>query len=505
MTSLNHHFEGQTAGGLLPRLMQGVLDKGEEVGSRNGRAAELINTQVVIHNPVFREILTPGRKADVFAQIAETCWVLSGRDDIRWLAEYLPRAPDFSDDGFTWSGAYGPRIRDMRGVDQLAYVVDTLRADPMSRQAVVQIYDAMRDTMPDLKDRPCNTQLQFFSRLGQLHLTVTVRSNDLMWGWSGINAFEWSTMQEIVARMLGIDVGTLTFNIGSLHLYGQHWEKARRISRESVPASNPAESVYQPFDPHHTIKSVRDLNNLLEQWFDWEQQCRTGNFTGPLHIKEPLFRSWAHAIAYYWSGDERWLQDIGNTRLALAIAASPLTGARATRAASLNPVAPPTPTGPSSDAVAAFGAYVKKLHAIKDASYGDSWKKRGEQLSILANIARKVDRMGQDDEFESSADTVLDLWVYLNKYILWLKDLPQGPEQVDPALDAQLNTVPLSTSQAMRETHIREQFEEYLDEMDDMSPMGKISQLRSLATKVAPLARDLWIEELGEQGEPCDD
>jgi hypothetical protein len=49
----------------------------------------------------------------------------------------------------------------------------------------------------------CYTQLQFQSRLGALHLSVTVRSNDVMWGWSGIIAFVWSTIQEVVEHLLG--------------------------------------------------------------------------------------------------------------------------------------------------------------------------------------------------------------------------------------------------------------------------------------------------------------
>jgi thymidylate synthase len=53
----------------------------------------------------------PGRNNNVFAQLAETAWVLAGRNDLAFLGHYLPRVADFSDDGRTWRGAYGPRIR----------------------------------------------------------------------------------------------------------------------------------------------------------------------------------------------------------------------------------------------------------------------------------------------------------------------------------------------------------------------------------------------------------
>jgi hypothetical protein len=36
-----------------------------------------------------------------------------------------------------------------------------------------------------------------------------------------------------------------------------------------------------------------------------------------------------------------------------------------------------------------FREAVRRLHRAKDAGYRDAWKRRGEAISILANIARK--------------------------------------------------------------------------------------------------------------------
>jgi hypothetical protein len=65
----------------------------------------------------------------------------------------------------------------------------------------------------------------------------------------------------------------------------------------------------------------------------------------------------------------------------------------------------------------------------KDASCRDAWKKRGEVISILANIARKVDRLtyvldgGPTTADESLRDTAIDLMVYGLKYQTYLADL----------------------------------------------------------------------------------
>jgi hypothetical protein len=71
---------------------------------------------------------------------------------------------------------------------------------------------------------------------------------------------------------------------------------------------------------------------------------------------------------------------------------------------------------------------VRLLHRRKDAAYRGAWKKRGETLSILANIARKVDRLeyafdgAPATQDESLFDTAVDLLIYALKYQTYLAD-----------------------------------------------------------------------------------
>lgn len=502
---MNRYFAGPTVNQVLPVVLRDLLANGHEVGSRNGRVKEMLNAKIMLEAPDQREVLCLNRGANVFAQIAETMWVLRGRGDIGWLSAYLPRAKDYSDDGQVWRGAYGPRIRgwgqqydDSLGeVDQLAYVVDVLKKDPLSRQAVIAIYDPATDNQPGL-DRPCNTFLQFQSRLGVLHMTVTVRSNDAMWGWSGINAFEWSTLHEIVASLLNINIGSITFNIGSLHLYEQHWDKASRIEENPV-------SYYQiPFDSDGTITTLAEVDRLIDRWFIWEQMCRDGDAT-PDELEdfgESMFRAWAAAIAYYWTRERRWLDGLEGTALAAAIAMTPATLLPEPPVASRSSAAAHTPTPPPRDAQAAFYAFVTDLHAKKHASYGDSWKKRGELMSILPNIARKIDRLGIGDEFDTSADTVIDLWVYLAKYRCWLVDLPAGPDNVNILL-----------AQSMRagkrvlpdwQIFIPKAFNAYADCVAETPREHKVDWVTDLLETVAPIAFEQWYLEQEYRGADAD-
>lgn len=79
-----------------------------------------------------------------------------------------------------------------------------------------------------------------------------------------------------------------------------------------------------------------------------------------------------------------------------------------------------------------FVSAVRSLHKAKDAAYRDAWKRRGEVVSIVANIARKVDRIdyagiGAPSTLdEHLIDTAVDLLVYSIKYKTFLADADQN-------------------------------------------------------------------------------
>jgi hypothetical protein len=75
-----------------------------------------------------------------------------------------------------------------------------------------------------------------------------------------------------------------------------------------------------------------------------------------------------------------------------------------------------------------FRAAVNNLHREKSAAYRNAWKRRGETISIIANIARKVDRLenvvdgAPATREESLLDTAVDLFIYVLKYQTFLAD-----------------------------------------------------------------------------------
>ena len=417
---MNFNYIFDNVNDALPVLMGDLLVKGEDFGSRAGMTKELMNVGITLRNPQQREIVIDERKANIAAQIVETMWVLSGRNDVAGLVHYLPRAADFSDDGLQWRAGYGPRLRNYRGVDQLAYVVDTLADNPSSRQAVATIWDPTVDTQPG-KDIACNNWLTFSSRGGKLDLMVGIRSNDAMWGWSGINAFEWSALLELVAVLTNLEIGSLHFATTSFHLYDQHWAKAKQISKIQGNFRY-TDSPRMTLGEHPVLDG---FDELAQDWFALEEDIRFGRKLIGNKVNgfpDPMLRSWLWVLQWYWSGDETFLAPLKRTRLYMAC----IVGLKPASEHQNEQQSLPIPEDTDY-----FLTFVNNLHAQKHAAYGDSWKRRGEYM-ILANIARKVDRLesGKDTPDETQADTAQDLMVYLAKYRSWLGGGLGDPDEV---------------------------------------------------------------------------
>ncbi len=182
----------------------------------------------------------PTRKLNYQFMAAEFLWIFCGRDDVEMISYYNKNIAQFSDDGKTFFGAYGPRWR-----GQIEAVVENLRRDPNSRQGVVSIWrpEAIQpihttcgegSECDDLnclgvsRDVPCTLSMQYMIRNGRLEAGVVMRSSD---AWLGLpyDIFNFSMLMRAVAAELNVQPGSLTMYIGSSHLYERNLEEAKRV------------------------------------------------------------------------------------------------------------------------------------------------------------------------------------------------------------------------------------------------------------------------------------
>ncbi|MGH3568269.1 MAG: thymidylate synthase [Pseudonocardia sp.] len=228
-------LRADSANELYSLTCRAVLDRGRRSLPRGLGTTEVLGVHLCLMQPRRRYVdVPPFRIINPAFAVAEALWILSGSDD-PWIFQYNKSLAKYADDG-RLQGAYGPRIRRWGdNVDQLDHVRLLLGRDPESRQGVVQIYDATRDTLGH-RDVPCTLNYRFFLREGRLHMHTTMRSQDLWLGFP-YDIFTTTLIQELMAGWLGVSVGEYHHHVDSLHLYDEHIAAADQVAATSATST----------------------------------------------------------------------------------------------------------------------------------------------------------------------------------------------------------------------------------------------------------------------------
>lgn len=198
----------------------GTIPSSEFLSSRAGEVVDALEpVATVFHSPLERVLFEDVRKANPFFHLIESLWMLFGAKDLDYIEYYNKRMREYSDDGTTLQGAYGYRWREHFGVDQLHLIIERLKKDPSDRRSVLQMWDPKTDLDKVSKDVPCNTVIYFKVRKGCLDMTVSNRSNDIIWGTFGANVVHMSILHEYMAYSIGVPLGIYTQVSDSFHAY----------------------------------------------------------------------------------------------------------------------------------------------------------------------------------------------------------------------------------------------------------------------------------------------
>jgi thymidylate synthase len=211
--------------------LETLLERGEVARPRGLETLELFPVSLVLNNPRRRRVLNPVRKWSFPLALGEFCWHVSGSNAVDFIEYYAPQWREFTDDGQTIRGScYGHRIftPGIGGINQWERLIRILQNDQHSRRAVLYFSDSRSVFTDSSKDVPCATTLQFVIRSDRLHAIAQMRSNDAIWGLP-YDIFLFTMLQELLACELGLEVGTYSHCVASLHLYQPHFELARKI------------------------------------------------------------------------------------------------------------------------------------------------------------------------------------------------------------------------------------------------------------------------------------
>ena len=178
----------------------------------------LFNVGFTILEPKARIITSAKRDWKHKYAEAEWQWYLSGNRNISKLGEIYGKTPEIwkrmanangdvnSNYGWQW-----------KRNNQIDYVIDLLKRQPDTRQAVITILD-MKEHDTFTFDTPCTYAIQFTIVKNRLNMCVTMRSNDLWYGFCN-DQYQFSKLQEMVSKRLGIETGVYYHFAHNMHLY----------------------------------------------------------------------------------------------------------------------------------------------------------------------------------------------------------------------------------------------------------------------------------------------
>ena len=187
-------------------------------GVNFGDTKALFNVGFYMTDPNDRKIINRERKwSEEYAE-AEWKWDLSGDPHINTLGDIYGKVPEIwkrmADDKGYVNSNYGYQ---WERNNQLSYIISMLKANPETRQATISIYDGKE--IDDYKyDTPCTYAIQFTIVHGRLDMCVTMRSNDLWYGFCN-DQYQFSKLQEMVSNILKIDTGVYYHFAHNMHLY----------------------------------------------------------------------------------------------------------------------------------------------------------------------------------------------------------------------------------------------------------------------------------------------
>jgi len=274
-------------------LLQHILDNGIDCDDRTGVGTRSVFGYQMRFNlqDGFPAVTT--KKLQFKSCAAELLWFLEGSTDERRLAEltYGKHRADLVGRTTIWTAnadaqgkalgyvnnqftkelgpVYGAQWRKFNGVangdygaDQIGWILNELRSNPDSRRIILSAWNP--NQLHEQVLPPCHYAAQFRVVNDKLNCMLIQRSGDAGLGIP-FNIASYSLLTHILAREVGIEVGTFVHTIGDAHIYNNHVDQVKeQLTRKEYPL--PSLRIDESFDLADRLKNgfkINDANNFV--------------------------------------------------------------------------------------------------------------------------------------------------------------------------------------------------------------------------------------------------
>ncbi len=183
--------------------------------------------------------LVTTKKVHLKSIIHELLWFLRGDTNIKYLNDHGVRIWDeWADETGDLGPVYGSQWRSWPapgggGIDQIARVVEQIKANPSSRRLVVSAWNVA--DVDHMALPPCHCLFQFYVAEGKLSCQLYQRSADIFLGVP-FNIASYALLTMMIAQVTDLAPGDFVHTFGDAHLYANHFQQAdQQLGREPLP------------------------------------------------------------------------------------------------------------------------------------------------------------------------------------------------------------------------------------------------------------------------------
>jgi thymidylate synthase len=232
-------------------LLRDILDHGVEKSDRTGTGTLSVFGRQYRHDLADGFPLLTTKKLHFRSIANELLWFLRGDTNTRWLND---NGVSIWDEWATEDGELGPIYGAQwtawpteRGpVNQVDYVVETLRRNPDSRRILFHGWNVgyLPDEAMSPQDNvragrmalpPCHLLYQFYVAGARLSSQLYIRSSDSFLGLP-YNTASLALLTHMLAQQCDLEPGEIIVTTGDSHIYLNHLEQVRtQLAREPRP------------------------------------------------------------------------------------------------------------------------------------------------------------------------------------------------------------------------------------------------------------------------------
>lgn len=265
-------------------ILQDILTNGAVKGDRTGTGTTSVFGRQIRHNLSTGFPLLTTKKLHFKSIANELIWFLSGDTNVGWLKSH---GVSIWNEWATETGDLGPvygkqwtawPTKDGGSINQIDYVVDTLKRNPNSRRILFHGWNV--EYLPDesispqenakrgkMALPPCHLLYQFYVANNKLSAQLYIRSSDSFLGLP-YNTASLALLTHMLAQQCDLIPHEIIISIGDLHAYSNHLTQINtQLSRElralpQLKIIRKPDSIYNykfedfevvNYDPHPSI------------------------------------------------------------------------------------------------------------------------------------------------------------------------------------------------------------------------------------------------------------